>query len=644
LHYFARSSSEECILIVTISFLFLSKENMCGVIGYIGKGITPDALLKGLKRLEYRGYDSAGIAMLSRDEIHIEKAEGKLAELEKCLSKLPEVSTLGIGHTRWATHGKPCELNAHPHKSGPIVLLHNGIIENHAQLRKSLIESGYNFSSETDTEVAAHFLHKEVNSLDRKLDAMTRMKIALTHLTDAIKGSYAFAIMFSEVKDALFVVKQGSPLILGKGSDSNFVASGVAALVEHTRDVAFLEDGDIAVLKANSIEVFDTRFNPVEREFISVDWSPQMLEKDGHDHYMMKEINEHPMAARTILQDAIDMDTLRLRIPYFAVPYTTLREVDRIDFLACGTAYYAAEVAKFFIQEYTGLPVNCELASEYRYRRPTASSKTLVVAVSQSGETIDTLFALKEVKKVCNTPTLAIVNTPGSSIGMAADAEMYLNMGPEIAVASTKAITGQVTSMILLGLAIAQTQKSVFASEQESLIASLVELPQILEACLQLNLPCKNASEVLTSSKSVLFIGRGPSWPVAMEGALKFKELTYKFSEGFAAGELKHGPIALIDPEVTVVCIAPSNQFFEKTISNMQEIKARGGKLIAITDEAGSSHLDFADHILKIPTCSSMVQPLASLVLCHLLSYWSSVALGNDVDQPRNLAKSVTVE
>jgi len=622
----------------------VKNQHMCGVIGYVGSGTGPQFFFQGLKRLEYRGYDSAGIAMIADDDIAIVKAEGKLSALEPKLQLLPKEAVTGIGHTRWATHGRPSEANAHPHRSGPIVMLHNGIIENYAELKSMLIEKGYHFSSETDTEVATHLLNDEYRNTDKSLTPYERMQIALPRMTAQLKGSYAFAIICLDTPDKLYAVKHGSPLALGKGDGAYYLASGIAALVDHTHEVAMLNDGDIAYLSQDSVQVMSVDHSPRTLNFFEVSWSAAMLDKGEYDHFMMKEIHEHPVAVSQAIQGRINISDYSIDLAeYGLASYTErLKTIERIDLIACGTSFYAANLARYFIEDLIGIPVQVDLASEYRYRTGTANKRTLACAISQSGETIDTLFAIKAAKDR-GALTLAIVNAPGSSIGLSCDMETLIKAGPEIGVASTKAFTAQICSLYILGIGLAQI-KECSEDKRRKLAAELLTLPTILDSSLSVSDACRYLSDKLCSTQSILFMGRGPQWAVAQEGALKLKELSYIFAEAYAAGELKHGPIALIDENMPVVAIAPRDKYYEKTISNIEEIKARDGIIIAVGENGDEKLQSLADHFIPIPSVPESLQPFATTMPMHLFAYWMACARGNDVDQPRNLAKSVTVE
>jgi glutamine---fructose-6-phosphate transaminase (isomerizing) len=616
---------------------------MCGVIGYIGSGATPEFFYNGLKRLEYRGYDSAGIAMMNSDGIFIQRAEGKLSNLQKKLGDLPSSTKIGIGHTRWATHGKPTEQNAHPHRSENIVLLHNGIIENYKPLKEFLVSKGYHFQSETDTEVAAHLLNYEFKQNINIKNPLERMKKSISSLVSQIRGAFAFGILCTDVPDTLFVVKFGSPIVLGIGENENYMASGITALVDHTRSVIIMEDKEIAYLTANSISIVDFSGNAVKREPILISWSTGMLDKNGYDHYMLKEIHEQPQAVAQTISGRYDRDTGKINLKSYGLNKINLKEINRVQIIACGTSYYAGCLSRYFIEKFTGIPVDVELASESRYRASTVNKNTLSIAVSQSGETIDTLQAIKFAKQN-HAKTLAIVNVPGSSIAHVCDDESLIYAGPEVGVASTKAFSAQLSSLIILALALAQEQEKLNSEKISEHIDELLKVPSFLEKVLMLSSSIKEISKKYHILTSLLFIGRGHQWPVALEGALKLKELSYIHAEGYAAGELKHGPIALIDENMSVVCLAPRDPYYEKTISNIEEIRARGGKILSIGTEGDKELQSISDDFIGVPECSEIILPFLTAVPMHLLAYWVAVRKGTDVDQPRNLAKSVTVE
>lgn len=615
---------------------------MCGVIGYVGHGASPLFFLNALRRLEYRGYDSAGIAMMTSEGVAIERAEGKLSQLERKLDKLPASAKVGIGHTRWATHGKPTENNAHPHRSGPIVLLHNGIIENYRQLKEQLTHKGYKFLSETDTEVAAHLLHDEYIK-QKTGSAEDRMRVALRAVVKRLKGAFAFGILCLDTPEVLYAAKLGSPLVVGRSADESYLASGITALVEHTRQFLVIEDQEILVLKSTGIEIEDFNGAAVNRPFTRVEWSVSMMEKGGYRHFMLKEIHEHPLAVAQTLNGRILRDTGRIHLADLGVANLPLKNIQRVQIIACGTSYYAALLSKYFIEAQTRVPVEVDLASEYRYRKSTVNEHTLSIAVSQSGETADTLQAIKSARSN-GAQTLAIVNVPGSTIAHACHAESLTKAGPEIGVASTKAFAAQVTALYLMGLALAQEKQALSDQDLRFQIDELVKIPSLVEKSLGLSESIEKLAHKYLQNSSLLFIGRGPQWPIALEGALKLKELSYIHAEAYAAGELKHGPIALIDENMSVVCLAPRDAYYEKTISNIEEIKARGGRILALGQEDDSELQAIADDFIGIPECSETILPFITAVPLHLLAYWIAVRKGTDVDQPRNLAKSVTVE
>ncbi|WGL61421.1 glutamine--fructose-6-phosphate transaminase (isomerizing) [Pigmentibacter sp. JX0631] len=616
---------------------------MCGVIGYIGTGVTPEFFYNGLKRLEYRGYDSAGIAMLESNKIYIERAEGKLTNLQKKLSNLPKSASLGIGHTRWATHGKPTEQNAHPHRSDNIVLLHNGIIENYKELKEFLLTKNYVFKSETDTEVAAHLLNYELKKLNNSSSVEENMKKAISSLVKQIRGAFAFGIICTDDPETLYVVKYGSPIVLGIGENENYMASGITALVDHTREIIILEDNEIAYLKKDSIKIVSFSGDEIKRDPIIVNWSSNMLDKNGYDHFMLKEIHEQPQAVAQTINGRIDRNSGIVDLKAYGIDKINLKQIDRIQIIACGTSYYVSCLAKYYIEEFTQIPVEVDLASEYRYRTSTVNEHTLCIAVSQSGETIDTLQAIKFAKEN-KAKTLAIVNAPGSSIAHVCDDESLIYAGPEIGVASTKALSAQLSSLILLALGISQEKNKKNKTFIANCLEELSKVPSLIEKTLTLSKSIKEITLKYQHMDNLLFIGRGQQWPVALEGALKLKELSYIHAEGYAAGELKHGPIALIDENMSVVCLAPKDQYYEKTISNIEEIRARGGKILAIGTEGDTSLQAISDDFIPVTECSSIALPFLTTVPMHLFAYWIAVRRGNDVDQPRNLAKSVTVE
>ena len=616
---------------------------MCGVIGYVGVPVTVSLLFQGLKKLEYRGYDSAGIAVLDKTgEFVIERAEGKLVALEQKLKQFPASIQLGMGHTRWATHGKPSENNAHPHRSGNIVLLHNGIIENYKELKKRVLEAGYVFSSETDTEVAAHLLDFYFKQAPKK--SVPEFLVSLSKLTQDLRGAFAFGILCQEFPEHLFVVKHGSPIVLGRSENAHYMASGLTALVEHTRTVHFMEDKEIAVLNRNEIQLYDFDLSPKKSKFQEVNWTYAQTEKGEHRHYMMKEMHEEPSAVMQTLEGRVSRSTNLVDKMALGLEKVDLNQVERVQVIACGTSYYAGCLSAFAFEELTGLPCDVYLASEYRYRRCTANAKTLAIAVSQSGESMDTLQAIRYAK-AHGAQTIGVLNVPGSSIGQECLGLALTHAGPEVCVASTKAFFAQVACLDLIAIALAQTLKSIDEGTSERVMEELYRLPLLIEKSLGSNSLIEKLGHKYHKNSSVLFIGRGPNWPVSLEGALKLKELSYIHAESYAAGELKHGPIALIDENMLVVCVAPKDKYYEKTLSNIEEIKARGGKILSIGTAGDLQLAGLSDDFIPVPTGGGFLgEPLLCTVPLHLLSYWIAVKKGTDVDQPRNLAKSVTVE
>lgn len=612
---------------------------MCGIIGYVGNKNASEVILDGLKRLEYRGYDSAGIAVFNNSEIVIQRTEGKLDRLVKVVSEHPMKGTVGIGHTRWATHGRPSDTNAHPHRSGGTVIVHNGIIENFAELKKMLVSEGYRFSSETDTEAICHlieyFLKKNSGS------TFSAIKDAI----GSLRGSYALVIMNEKEPDKIYVVRRGgSPLVVGEGSNERLVASDVPALLPYTKDMIFLEDGDFAVLDSKEIDIRDERGEKVLRKVQHIPWTPLMAERGGYKHFMLKEIFE---------QSEVVEDAVTGRIDYVNNT-VTLDEVNslfdgpsplfnKITIVACGTSWHAALVGRYFIESFAKIPVSVELASEFRYRTPLIDDRTLIIPISQSGETADTLAALRLAKEM-GAKVLAICNVVGSSITRSADATLYTHAGPEIGVASTKAFTAQLVVLYLLALNLASRVKKISLETMTAEIVELVKLPRYVKNVLAQAPKIKSIAEKMAESTHFLFIGRNVNYPVALEGALKLKEISYVHAEGFAAGELKHGPIALVDHGVPVVAIVPQDDTYEKLLSNIEEVKARGAHVVALATKGDKTIEERAGDIISLPKTSWALTPILACLPLQLLAYYIADRKGTDVDQPRNLAKSVTVE
>ena len=614
---------------------------MCGIVGYVGQKQALEVVVAGLRRLEYRGYDSAGVAVIADGALEVRKKAGKLANLESLIGTdpLPQ-STTGIGHTRWATHGGPTDSNAHPHVSedSSIAVIHNGIIENFAELRAELTAAGVTLSSETDTEVAAHLLAATMPAAGGNLTDAMRM------VCQRLEGAFTLVAIDKAQPNLVVAARRNSPLVVGLGEGENFVASDVSAFVDHTRNALELGQDQIVTITPSSVEVITFEGGPAEVTPFTVDWDASAAEKGGFDLFMLKEIAEQPKAVADSLRGRFDADN-RLQLDEMRLSDADLRGVTKVVVVACGTAFHAGMVAKYAVEHWTRIPVEVELASEFRYRDPIVGPDSLVIAISQSGETMDTLMALRHAKAQ-GARTLAICNTVGSTIPRECDAVLYTYAGPEIAVASTKAFLTQIVAAYLVGLYLAQVREQMSAAEISDVMEDLKGMPQKVDLVLDTVEPVRAIARTFANSNSVLFIGRHVGYPVALEGALKLKELAYMHAEGFAAGELKHGPIALIEDGVPVVVIlpSPSDRLHDKMISAIQEVRARGAVIIAIAEEGDEKILQFSDHIIRVPVTPSLMQPLVSTVPLQVFACEMATAKGHDVDQPRNLAKSVTVE
>lgn len=605
---------------------------MCGIIGITGRTSVTDRLVDGLKRLEYRGYDSSGIAVLTNGTLQRERAEGKIKNLEAKLTAANIDGQSGIAHTRWATHGVPNETNAHPHFSGRVGVVHNGIIENFLELREELSKTR-EFHTETDTEVVAHLIDAALEQGDDPKDAFRN---SLKRLT----GAYAFGVVIDGVEDRIFCARAGSPLALGIGDGEMYIGSDAMALTQLTNNLIYLEEGDWAVLTPDGYDIYDRQDNPVDREATIISGGPAMAEKGNYRHFMLKEIYEQPETVGRTLANYVDEFRLTANIP----PELDFKDFDRIVIIACGTACYAAMVAKYWFEQLGGVAVDVDIASEFRYRKPVISKNSLFIAVSQSGETADTLAALRYAKEN-GTKTAALVNVMTSTMAREADIALPINAGPEIGVASTKAFTSQLTALASLALSAAVTRNALSRDAEIRLARALIETPRLIKESLLLDEQIEQLAFDLSASKQAFYLGRGSQVPIAYEGALKLKEISYIHAEGYAAGELKHGPIALIEDGTPVIVLAPYDTLFEKTISNLQEVASRGAKIILITDETGAkSAKDLASHVIIMPDSDSFVAPIIMTIAVQLLAYHTAVHLGTDVDQPRNLAKSVTVE
>jgi len=618
---------------------------MCGIVGYIGDREVQSILLDGLRRREYRGYDSAGSAVLSNEGLAIRKAAGKLASLEEDLAGKPLSGVCGIGHTRWATHGAPTARNAHPHTDGDgeIALVHNGIIENFEALRAKLVELGHEFASDTDTEVLVHLI---AEAFEGNLEA------AVAAALSRVQGTYGIAVMHARDPEKIVAARRGSPLLIGVGDDGlaeTFVASDVAAVLEHTRRVVYLDDDELAVLTRGGHEIHALREfgltgspRPIEREIRHVDWDLGRIEKGGFEHFMLKEIFEQPATIRDAMRGRLLEDEGDARLGGLRPLSDVLDRVERIVFTACGTSWHAALVGEYMIEDIARIPVEVEYASEFRYRRPIVTENTLVVAISQSGETADTLAAMREARRQ-GAPVMGIVNVVGSSIARESDGGVYIHAGPEIGVASTKAFTGQLSVLALFTLLLAR-RRGMPLGEGRRFVAALRALPDQVERALAMDDVVARIAREYSGDTNALYLGRGYNFPVALEGALKLKEISYVHAEGYPAAEMKHGPIALIDENMPVVFIAPSDGVYQKVASNIEEVKARGGRVIAIATEGNDDLADKVDHLIPVPATLDALQPFLTVIPLQLLAYHIAVLRGCDVDQPRNLAKSVTVE
>ncbi|MEK7337837.1 MAG: glutamine--fructose-6-phosphate transaminase (isomerizing) [candidate division NC10 bacterium] len=610
---------------------------MCGIIGYVGPKAVVPVLQDGLKRLEYRGYDSAGLAFLQEGRLLVQRSVGKIRDLENALWGKDYRGNIGLGHTRWATHGRPTEENAHPHTDcrGEVVVVHNGIIENYLALKQKLKAEGHTFRSETDTEVIAHLIEKYL----READLPTAVRRALKEVT----GAYSIGVLWQGDSDRIVGARVSSPLVVGLGEGEFLIASDIQALLPHTRNVLFLDDGEVAVLGRDGVEVTTLDGEPVSKSVERVAWSPILAEKGGYKHFMLKEIYEQPRAMRDTLLGRYSLEQGRIFLEGMETLEEALGQVTRVTLVACGTSWHAALVGKFLLEETTGLPVEVDYGSEFRYRNPLVDARTLFVAISQSGETLDTLVALREARKR-GCPAAAIVNVVGSSISREADGVLYTHAGPEIGVASTKAFTSQLTALYLLALHLGQRRGALDGDGVREHLADLIRLPQQAEAALRLDTEVDALAQRYAGCRDFLYLGRGIHYPVALEGALKLKEISYIHAEGYAAGEMKHGPIALIDEQMPVVVLAPKDKVYEKILANIQEVKARGGIVIALGTDGDRELADKVDHCLMVPRSSRLTSPALMTIPLQLLAYHIAVRKGCDVDQPRNLAKSVTVE
>jgi glutamine---fructose-6-phosphate transaminase (isomerizing) len=618
---------------------------MCGIVGYVGDRSALEVVIEGLRRLEYRGYDSAGVALLAGGKLVTEKRAGKLVNLEAALRDHPlPPATTGIGHTRWATHGAPNDRNAHPHLdcTGSLAVIHNGIIENFARLRADLEARGHELVSDTDTEAVAHLLEDEVAAMGAGFD----LAEALRRVCRKLDGAFTLVVTHVDAPDVVVGARRNSPLVVGRGVGENFLASDVAAFIAHTRDAVELGQDQVVELRRESVTVTDFDGNPARTRDYHVDWDVSAAEKGGFDYFMLKEIAEQPQAIADTLLGRIGEDG-RLHLDEMRLSDEELRDVDKIIIIACGTAFHAGLIAKYAIEHWTRIPCEVELASEFRYRDPVLTRTTLVVAISQSGETMDTLMALRHAREQ-RARVLAICNTNGSTIPRESDAVLYTHAGPEVAVASTKGYTTQIVACFLVGLYLGQVRGTKFGDEISAIVDDLRTMPDKVAEVLDQMDPVRALARELRDATTVLFLGRHVGYPTALEGALKLKELAYMHAEGFAAGELKHGPIALIEDGVPVIAVVPSplgrGSLHDKIVSNLQEVRARGALTIVIAEHGDEAVVPYADHIIRVPASPTLFQPLVAIVPLQVFACEMAAARGHDVDQPRNLAKSVTVE
>ena len=625
---------------------------MCGIVGYVGKKEVVSVIIEGLRKLEYRGYDSAGIAVCGNgDGLQIRRAEGKLRNLEEVIRKQPLDGTYGIGHTRWATHGRPSEENAHPHRdcTGRIVVVHNGIVENYLMLKKKLIQEGHKFTTETDTEIIAHLVEKYLHGAGNNGTPIP-LEEAVRKTCKDLTGVFAMSVISADDPNKIVAARLGPPSVIGIGNEEYFVASDVPAILYHTRDMFFLHDGDLAVLTQSGVQVTDFDGKPVTREVQHITWDPIMAEKGGFKHFMLKEIYEQPRSVRDTTLGRVSQDSGRIFLDEMQISEDEFRTMKKINISACGTSWHAGLAGKFMIERLARVPVEVDYASEWRYRDPIIAPDTVTVVISQSGETADTIAAQREAKAK-GSKTLAICNVVGSAITREAQGTIYTHAGPEIGVASTKAFTGQLTALYLFALYLGEVRGVLAPERAKELVAELTRIPGKIEQLLTHDDACEELAKIYVRAQDFLFLGRGIHYPIALEGALKLKEISYIHAEGYPAGEMKHGPNALIDENLPVVIIATCDRSdpnsvtrYEKTMSNLKEVKARSGKVIALATDGDEEIKEEADHVLYIPPAPDELSAILEIVPLQLLAYHIAVRRGCDVDQPRNLAKSVTVE
>ncbi len=609
---------------------------MCGIVGYVGHQEAVPILLDGLAKLEYRGYDSAGVAVLQGEKIEVRRSVGKLANLQKLLKAQALTGTVGIGHTRWATHGKPSEQNAHPHRSKDCALVHNGIIENYQPLKRQLEKDGYKFESETDTEVVAHLI-------DKHLQKGLTLSDAVRAATKEVRGSYALAVVSEREPGTLIAARSGCPLVVGRTKQESFVASDVMAMLAHTRDVTYLEEGDVAVVTQHDLKLTDIEGRPVSRKPATITWDESAAEKSGFPHFMLKEIHEQPQSILDTLRGRYSYDTGEADLPEIGLTPKEFAAVDRIWIVACGTSWHAGLVGKYLLEEMVRAPVQVDIGSEFRYRDPLVGKDDLFITISQSGETADTLAAAREAKEK-GARVVSIVNVVGSTLARESDGVLYTHCGPEIGVAATKTFSAQLIALYLLALHLARVRNVMTVADGRVWLDRLVRLPALVERVLGREAEIVAIARRYYKKRNFLYLGRGINYPIALEGALKLKEISYIHAEGCAAGEMKHGPIALIDKDMPVIVVAPKDRLYEKTVNNLMEVKARRAPVIAFVAE-GERELDkIADAVFPVPDTHPLISPILFAIPLQLLAYHIAVLRGADVDQPRNLAKSVTVE
>ena len=609
---------------------------MCGIVGYVGTQEAVPILIAGLAKLEYRGYDSAGVAVMQDEKIEVRRSVGKLANLQKSLAEKAINGFIGIGHTRWATHGKPSEQNAHPHRSNGCVLVHNGIIENYQPLKQQLQKEGYAFQSETDTEVVAHLI-------DKYLQRGMKLAEAVRAAAKEVRGSYALAVICEKEPGRVIAARSGCPLVVGRTKQASYVASDVMAMLAHTRDVMYLEEGDVAVVTQDDVRVTDADGRDVSRKTTRVTWDASAAEKSGYPHFMLKEINEQPQTILDTMRGRYSYDTGEADLADIGLTSTELQAVDRIWIVACGTSWHAGLVGKYLLEEMVRTPVQVDIGSEFRYRDPLVGKNDLFITISQSGETADTLAAAREAKEK-GARVLSIVNVVGSTLARESDGVLYTHCGPEIGVASTKAFTAQLTALYLLALHLARVRNVMNEADGKAWLDRLVRVPTLVKGILGREAEIVAIAKRYYKKRNFLFLGRGINYPIALEGSLKLKEVSYIHAEGYAAGEMKHGPIALIDRDMPVVVLAPRDRLYEKTVSNLMEVKARRAPVIALVAEGERELGRTADAVFTIPDTHPLMSPILFTIPLQLLAYHIAVLRGADVDQPRNLAKSVTVE